>query len=70
MWTTSYAKKTKDVDLVVCFNVILFCIEICVVKGFYCNEMQSISKKIDGSDNRTDAIGEPGSASCTRPNTL
>ena len=32
-WTSPDARKMKDGDLVVCFNVILFYVEISVVKG-------------------------------------
>ena len=32
-WTSPDARKMKDRDLVVCFNVILFYVEISIVKG-------------------------------------
>ena len=43
--TPPVAKKTKDRNLVAYFNVILFYIEISVVKGFYFNEIQFLSQK-------------------------
>ena len=44
-WTAPVTRKMKGRDVVACFNVILFYIEISVVKGFYFNEIQFLSQK-------------------------
>jgi len=38
-WTAPVARKMKGRDLVACFNVILFYVEVSVVKGSIFNEI-------------------------------
>ena len=42
-WTSPDARKMDDRDLVMCFNVILYYVEVSIVKGFYINEIRSLS---------------------------
>ena len=44
-WTSPDASKMNDRDLVMCFNVILYYVEVSIVKGFYINEILSLSLK-------------------------
>ena len=48
-WTAPVARKMKGRDLVACFNVILFYIEISVVRGviLFFSEIRSFLKKMD-----------------------